>query len=99
MSIKWMVWVWDHSPYKATQKLIHLKLADHAADDGSCFPLQETIAKKCDCSRQYVQETISDMVDRGLLVSERRGYRNSNIYQLLGMKGAGPPIDGGVRTD
>lgn len=82
MSIKWMNWVWEHSPYTRTQKLIHLAFADYASDEGYFWPLQDTVAKKCNCSTRYVQKTLKDMRERGMIESEQRGWHMSNLYQL-----------------
>lgn len=82
MSIKWMAWVGDNSPYRSTQLLIHLWLADYANDNGICWPAQKTIAKKARCSSRYVRVTMKDMEERGLLqITPRPG--TSNIYKLL----------------
>ncbi len=82
MSIKWMNWVWDNSPYERTQLLIHLAFADYASDDGHFWPLQDTVARKCRCSPRYVQKTLKDMRERGMIESEQRGWHMSNLYQL-----------------
>ena len=64
MSIKWMGWVGDESPYKGTQLLIHLWLADFANDDGICWPSQATVGKKARCSGRYVREVMKNMETR-----------------------------------
>ena len=71
MSIKIMSWVLDHSPYLGKQRLIHLVLADHANDEGLCWPSQETIARRAGCSVEYVRTTVTSMVTDGYLVRER----------------------------
>lgn len=71
MSIKIMSWVMDHSPYLGKQRLIHLVLADHASDEGFCWPSQETIARRAGCSVEYVRTTIAEMINDGFLVRER----------------------------
>lgn len=76
-----MAWVWERSPYRATQLLIHLALGDYANDDGFCYPRQAIIAKKSRCSRRYVRETLSDMKEQGFLSTTPRPG-TSTIYQL-----------------
>ena len=71
MSIKIMSWVLDHSPYLGKQRLIHLVLADHANDEGLCWPSQETIARRAGCSVEYVRTTVTSMVTAGYLVREQ----------------------------
>lgn len=95
MSIKWMSWVGDESPYKGTQLLIHLWIADFANDDGVCWPSQTTVAKKSRCSDRYVRVTMKDMEVKGLLqITARPG--TSNIYTLTKVPSVGGIQSSGV---
>ncbi len=96
MSIKWMNWVFNESPYDRTKLLIHLAFADYASDDGHFWPLQATVARKARCSPRYVQQTLKDMRERGLIETQQRGYHMSNLYQLLKPP---TPTDGGEQED
>ena len=84
MSVKIMTWVWDNSPYEGKALLIHLAMADHANDDGMCFPSQEGLAKKSRSSVRYVRDVVNDMVVQGLveLVKESNGRQN-HLYRLV----------------
>jgi biotin operon repressor len=87
MSIKLMSQVWSINADNITQKLILLKLADNASDEGYCYPSMSTIAKHCQCSRSTVNKHISLLKDKGILNTKRRykddGSFNSNGYTLL----------------
>ena len=78
-----MSWVWGHSPYNGTSLLIHLKLADHANDDGYCYPSQKGLAAAARCTDRHVRSVLRQMVDDGYLevVKVSNGRRN-NSYQL-----------------
>ncbi|SMG60190.1 helix-turn-helix domain-containing protein [Cedecea sp. NFIX57] len=70
------------------RKLVLIKLADNANDNGECWPSYQHIADHCECSRSAVRDHISALVDMGLLQKENRtGVNNgkgnkSNIYYL-----------------
>ena len=85
MSVKSSTWAWQQ-PIKSTAKLVLLALADHANDDGKCWPGIETVAKKCGISRIAVINNISKLRKSGFVNSERRyteeGRRTSNVYTL-----------------
>jgi AraC-like DNA-binding protein len=52
----------------ASIKLVALKLADHANDDGgSIYPSIARVAAECELSERQVQRILRDMVSRGLL--------------------------------
>jgi hypothetical protein len=62
----------------ASIKLVALKLADHADDDGgSIYPSIARIAAECELSERQVQRIIRDMVGRGLLrvIGDAKGGR------------------------
>lgn len=66
--------------------MVLLALADHANDDGKCWPGIETVIKKCGISRNTAIRNIKDLKKHGLIISERRyteeGRRTSNLYTL-----------------
>ena len=85
MSIKVMAWAWEQE-LPAVTKFILIALADHADDEGVCWPGQKGIAKKCGVSRQTVNAHIKKLLDMGLLTWTVRhrddGSITSNLYQL-----------------
>ncbi|MDI7595048.1 helix-turn-helix domain-containing protein [Cronobacter malonaticus] len=70
------------------RKLVLIKLADNANDDGECWPSYQHIADHCECSKSAVKEHISALIKLGLMTKENRlGVNNgkgntSNVYRL-----------------
>jgi hypothetical protein len=91
MSIKIMSWVLDHSPYEGKGRLIHVVLADHANDDGVCWPSQEKIAKRAGCSVEHVRVMVQQMIKDGYLklTEPSKGRGNSHKYLLKSPKSFG----------
>ncbi|AUI88131.1 helix-turn-helix domain-containing protein [Vibrio azureus] len=91
----------------ATRKLVLLKLADNANDNGVCWPSYEYIADMCEVSRRTVMRHIKTLEEMGLVsVSSRKGEKgnSTNVYQLhLGGDKLSSPSDtrspGGVTQD
>ncbi|MFB0711440.1 helix-turn-helix domain-containing protein [Buttiauxella noackiae] len=74
------------------RKLVLLKLADNANDQGECWPSVAYISDQCEMSERSVQNHIAQLAEDGFLwVEERRqtGAKNlTNVYHLT--------IDSGV---
>lgn len=80
MSIKRMTAVWDESCHKGNDLLLLLSLADHANDEGYCWPSIETLAKKTRLSESTVIRATKRMEDSGeLVVNHNRRYGNRYI--------------------
>ncbi len=82
MSIKIMSWVLDHSPYEGKARLIHVVLADHANDDGMCWPSQVKIAARAGCSVEHVRVTVKQMIEDDYIeiTSVSKGTGNAQKY-------------------
>ncbi|AWK14169.1 helix-turn-helix domain-containing protein [Candidatus Fukatsuia symbiotica] len=86
------------------RKLILLKLADNANDQGECWPSVPYIAHQCETTDRSVQKHIQRLVIDGLLWIEFRktdhGLNKSNVYHLTLNKatqvGGECPAPGGV---
>jgi hypothetical protein len=91
MSIKLMSWVLDNSPYEGKGRLVHLVLADHANDQGICWPSQTTIAARAGCSTEHVRVVVKQMVTDGYvqIIEESHGPGSSTRYQLKNPKSVG----------
>lgn len=85
MSVRWIAYVWESSPFKGERLLLHLALADFANDEGECWPSQPTLARKARCSVTWVRLGLRDLKTEGLLevVSEGSGRGNRTQYRLL----------------
>jgi len=106
--------VWD-SPYAKHVKdekgnwnvshaklLVMLKLADHASDEGWCFPSQQRIANMCGLTRQSVNEIVQALEADGVLEIHRTIGKH-NRYQLrfenipVGSADTSTPVGSGDR--
>lgn len=85
MTIRAMNWAWgvELSP---SMKLVLLKLADRANDDGECWPGQTSIAKACGICERTLMRHIDALEEMGLLSRTKRrddsGRQSTNLYQL-----------------
>ncbi len=68
MSIKVMTEVWDSSSAKGSARLVLLSLADHANDEGYCYPSIARLARKSVLSERNVQLVLGELEARGELV-------------------------------
>ncbi len=67
-------------------KLVLLKLADHANDEGECWPSQGRIARDCGLPRETVNRQVKALSTAGLIRVENRANKTgkqSNLYFLL----------------
>ncbi len=90
MSIRVMSYVWDIPEFKGSDKLVMLCLADHADDDGLCWPSIDTIARKSGVSPTTVKATLKKLEAGGWILKRNqfkkadsgRLVRSNNQYQL-----------------
>jgi hypothetical protein len=76
--------VWNHSRTHGNDRVVMIALADHAADDGYCWPGRERLAQKSRCSVRTVDRIIRRCEEAGELHVERGGGRcNTNAYLVL----------------
>ena len=68
------------------RKLILIKLADNANDNGECFPSYQQIADQCEISRRSAIEHIKALEKMGLIIKKQRkksaDENLSNFYLL-----------------
>lgn len=76
--------VWGMNWGTAGRKLIALKLADHAHDDGEgIYPSLNRVAAETELSRRYITKVVNDWVNIGLLILVKRGGKgaaSTNVY-------------------
>ncbi|WP_131667412.1 helix-turn-helix domain-containing protein [Psychrobacter pygoscelis] len=87
MSFKLVAAVFDMKVGNPLRKMVLIKLADQANDDGICWPSYESIAKSCEISRRSVVTHIQWLEDNNFLWVEKRynsdeGKNYSNRYHL-----------------
>jgi len=67
------------------RKLVLVKLADNASDQGECWPSYQHIADQCEIDRSTVRKHIKQLAEQGLLrIENREGPKgnSSNLYYL-----------------
>ena len=73
------------------RKLVLIKLADNANDDGICFPSYQYIADVCEISRRSAMNHIEALIDMGFVLKKSRKNKDgssSNLYVLNLEKGS-----------
>lgn len=94
MSMELMVKAMKIKVGNPLRKLVLLKLADNASDQGECWPSYQHIAEQCEIARSTVKVHIRELEQAGLLRREfrRKGEINqSNVFHLT--------LDGGAADD
>lgn len=87
MSFRLAVEAFDAKVGNPLRKLVLLKLADQANDEGLCWPSYETVAKACEVDRRSVIRHIKKLEEDGFLrvekVYDKEAKKNkSNRYHL-----------------
>lgn len=75
MSIHHMNLVMNHYNGPAHLKLTLLLIADHAGENGECYPSYETLAARLCCSERTAIRNVKQLVDAGYLEYAMRGGR------------------------
>ncbi len=82
------------------RKLVLIKLADNASDQGECWPSYQHIAEQCEISKRSVMNHITALCESGLVKKvSRKGEKgnSSNIY-LLRLDGAKDSLGGSANN-
>ncbi len=85
MSISCIAWAFEQDCRSSGEKLVLLKLADNANDDGVCWPAQATIGRHCGMKRNSVNYHINNLAECSIISIEKRfveGVRIPNVYRL-----------------
>ncbi|MCO7217869.1 helix-turn-helix domain-containing protein [Halomonas sp. OfavH-34-E] len=85
MSLMMMTEAFKKKVGNPARKLVLVKLADNANDQGECWPSYGHIAEECEMGRSTVKAHIKALADAGYLTIQirRRGEQNaSNMYKL-----------------
>ncbi|NQD78374.1 helix-turn-helix domain-containing protein [Pseudomonas sp. CM27] len=112
MSMELMVKAMKTKVGNPLRKLVLIKLADNASDQGECWPSYQHVAEQCEIDRSTVRKHIKQLEVQGLLrIENREGPKgnSTNLYFLtlsgVGRKstpvgpestGVGPQPTGGV---
>lgn len=85
MSISAISWALKVKTGSPTTKLVLIKLADNANDDGQCWPSIRHISEQTELSERAVREHIKALVGLGFVRLEKRyseGVQLPNVYHL-----------------
>ena len=86
MSVKAMAWAWTQEALSEGEKLLLMAVADHADDEGVCWPGQVGLAKKCGVTDRTVRTRLKKLETLGLIAREPRynaeGKRTSDRITL-----------------
>ena len=78
--------VWDETRFKGTELLVLLCLADHANDDGQCWPSYARLAKRARCSRRQAMRCVDRLLKEGWITRLKRpiGFErhDTNVFTL-----------------
>lgn len=101
MSMELMVAAMKAQVGNPIRKLVLIKLADNANDQGECWPSYQHIADQCEIGRSTVKLHIRELEKSGLVRREfrRKGELNqSNVFHL-NLGGGAPDAPGGGAGD
>jgi len=80
-----LVWELDIDP---REKFTLLALADHADDEGVCYPSKKRVAWKCGVSERTVQRHVQSLKESGLLeVLESAHHHQAPRYRIVPSRG------------
>lgn len=87
MSLRAMSWAWEQETKSSGERLVLLALADHAGEDGECWPHSARLGEKCGLDRKTVQRHLTALDERGVIEKVSRRKRNNGtlagwLYRL-----------------
>lgn len=75
--------VWDIEGIDSSECLVLIALADHADEQGRCYPSIGRLAKRTKLSDRGVQKVISRLIEKGFItVSPCAGQGGANLYTV-----------------
>ena len=67
MSLRALSWAWEQELTNPSEKLVLLAIADHANDDGMCWPSMSHVANRCLLSTRQIQRITEQLVDHAAM--------------------------------
>lgn len=104
MSVRAITWAWDQETRSAGERLVLLALADHAGDDGMCFPSTGRLAAKTRIGQSTIRLHLERLCERGVVRKTRRRRREDGTlstweYQLAITSADGSAVVGPSSAD
>lgn len=91
-----MSWIWENTKAEGSELLVLLALADHAGDDGRCYPSMTRIAARARLSLRGAQTAIRALEGKGAIKTDlNAGPKGCNRYTVR----MGTPATSAPRTD
>lgn len=88
MSVRVMTWAWAVDCASSGEKLVLLALADHAGEDGTCYPSSGALAEKTGLGNSTVRHHLDALEERGVLSRVRRRRRDGKLGTYRYMLGS-----------
>ena len=86
MSVSMMAEVWQLDCLRPSEKLLLLAIADHANDEGVCYPSADRLQKKCGFSTATYAKYSHILTDSGLITKKPRAStsegRQTNLLTI-----------------
>lgn len=84
MSIRIMSAIWERAPFKGTELLMFLGIADHANDEGIAYPGVDHLARKARVGKRRAQQILDVLISEGAMsvVQESNGRGKKKVYQI-----------------
>jgi hypothetical protein len=91
MSIRVMSQVWESTTLDPFERLVLLSLADHADDEGHCYPSIARLCRRTGMKERGVQNVIRRLEEKGCLtIAPNKGKRGTNLYTVTPAPDAPP---------
>lgn len=92
-------WAWNRRGLTPALRCILLALAEHADEEGRCWPSLTRLAELTEVDRRTVTRGLAELEDRGLIVRERNRQRSTTYTLAIGQSdGDALPQEWGCQT-
>lgn len=100
MSVTVLRRVIENSSATGGARLLLLVLAEHADDNGKCWPSVGTLARECRCSKRYVTANLRALESSGDITTEQKtGNRSTYFVTTKVLNDSSPLKNGSVLND
>jgi len=94
MSVRLMSAIFENRELNPTARLIMLALADHADDDGRCYPSIPRLCQRTGLSERAIQTNTRALVEQGYVrIVPGGGKGNANLYFVSANPASSAPFD------
>jgi hypothetical protein len=73
-------WLMEIPEVSPGAKLLYARLAQHAGQNGECYPGQDTLARELATAVRTVGRYVAELRRHGLIEEQRRGLSRTNLY-------------------